>query len=366
MKTRLITLILFGGLCFAACDSPRPAVVLPTLAVLPSETPTETPSPTFTPSPTSTAAPTDTPTPTETATPTATPTPSSTPTPTPTDTPSLTPTPTPTPTRTPSLTPTFTDTPSVTPTPDATETPSATPRPMGVSTPIPDGGAMLRDSAPVQGSIDRIGGVERYFFEAEAGERYTIIVLSAPESRVIPRVEVFNPDGEWILLATVDYSAVEFPGVRGAALGNVLLQNAGRYTLFVSGGTTAGDFILGFGRTSASGGIAYASNYRGELTLGVLLPAQIDQPGVRDAWTLALAADDRVIVRAYPVAGSQILPALDLVAPDGEALAFASASDEATTAELRFTAPSSGIYTLTVADRRGLRTGVYLIEVGAE
>jgi hypothetical protein len=225
---------------------------------------------------------------------------------------------------------------------------------------------MLRDGAPVQGRLERIGGIERYFFEAEAGERYTIIALPAPESRIIPRVEVFNPDGEWILLATVDYSSVEFPGVRGAVLGNVLLQNGGMYSLFVSGGMTAGEFILAVGRTSASGGITYTANYRGELTTGMVLPAQIDQPGVGDAWTLALAAGEAVIIRAYPVTGSQILPALDLYAPDGAALAFASASDEQPTAELRFTAPAGGIYTLTVADRRGLRTGVYLIEVGAE
>jgi hypothetical protein len=335
MKTRLIPLILlFGGLCSAACDAPRPAVVLPTLAVLPSVTPTAT-----TP-PTSTETPTATPTPTETASPT--------------------------PTETPSRTPTATFTPSRTPTPPATETPSSTPRPTGVSTPISDGEVYLRDRTPVRGRVERSGGVERYFFEAQAGERYTIIVLPTPNSRLLPRIEVFNPDGEWILLATVDYSVVEFPGVRGAALGNVLLQNGGTYSLFISGDSqTAGEFIAAVGRTSPSGGIAYAANYRGALTIGAALPAQIEQPGIRDEWTLALAAGDTVIIRAYPAAGSPILPALDLYASDGTALAFAAASDEQPTAELRFNAETGGVYTLSAADRRGLRTGVYLIEVSA-
>ncbi len=219
---------------------------------------------------------------------------------------------------------------------------------------------------PVQGRIDRVGGVARYFFEAEAGARCTIIALPAPDSRVIPRIEVFNPDGEWILLATADYSAVEFPGVRGAVLADVPLPAAGTYSLFISSSaSTTGDFILGFGRTSASGGIAYASSYRGELLSDMLMPAQIDQPGIRDVWTLTLATGETAIIRAYPASGSPILPALDLYAPDGAALAFASASEEEPTAQLRFTAPSTGIYTLTVADRRGLRTGVYLIEVSA-
>jgi hypothetical protein len=219
---------------------------------------------------------------------------------------------------------------------------------------------------PVRGRIERSGGVERYFFEAQAGERITIIVLPAPDSRLLPRIEVYNPDGEWILLSTVDYSAVEFPDVRGAALGNVLLRDAGTYSLFISGDRqTAGAFTAALGRTSPSGGIACAANYRGALTIGAALTAQIEQPGIRDEWTLALAAGDTVIIRAHPAAGSPILPALDLYAADGAALAFASASDERPTAELRFTAETDGVYTLSAADRRGLRTGVYLIEVSA-
>lgn len=126
----------------AACTRRDPPP-LPTIAVLPSLTPSDTPTVTWTPS--STPTPTDTPTPTATYTPTATPSPTATftATATPTDTATITPTPTdtftPSNTPTPSLTftatatPTSTFTPSNTPTatftPSLTFTPSRTPTP---------------------------------------------------------------------------------------------------------------------------------------------------------------------------------------------------------------------------------------------
>jgi hypothetical protein len=96
----------------AACQGESETVVeLPTLAVLPSLTPSHTPTLTPTPSPTPTETPTATPTNTPTPTNTWTATPSVTPTNTLTSTPSITPTATSTATNTPTSTPTITNTP---------------------------------------------------------------------------------------------------------------------------------------------------------------------------------------------------------------------------------------------------------------
>ncbi|MFN8529487.1 MAG: hypothetical protein U0670_12820 [Anaerolineae bacterium] len=86
-------------MCCAAC-APQPTIVIPTLASLPTITPSATP--TDTPEATATAS----------ATPTLTLTPSATATETATDTPTMTNTPTPTPTATATSTPTPTDTPT--------------------------------------------------------------------------------------------------------------------------------------------------------------------------------------------------------------------------------------------------------------
>lgn len=125
-KSRLWNVLILGLLLLiiAACagQSPEVAVDIPTLAVLPSVTPTVTP--TDTPKPTVTPIPTDTPVPTDT--PTATDTPQNTATP-------LPPTATPTATYTPSDTPTITQTSTVTLTPTSTLSPT----PLPSDTPIP-------------------------------------------------------------------------------------------------------------------------------------------------------------------------------------------------------------------------------------
>jgi hypothetical protein len=108
VRTLSLLLIVLLAACNGAADE---VGELPTLAVLPSLTPSNTP--TITPTPTATASATPTPTPTATLTPTVTDTPTLT----------LTATPSITPTRTITPLPTATDTPTLTPTPTLTLTP---------------------------------------------------------------------------------------------------------------------------------------------------------------------------------------------------------------------------------------------------
>lgn len=347
----MILFLLLVGL--TACAPAAPTLVLPTQMVLPSLTPTAslTDAPTASPTPTSTD--TATPTPTLTASDTMTPTDLPSATPTPTDTP------TPTNTRTPTPTPTATDTPTstLTPTPTLTPTASNTPRPTGVATAIVSGGARLAHYAPAVGVVARPGVPERYFFDVEAGERYTVVVSAAPGSALVPRIEVYNPDGEWILLGTVEYAAAEFPDATGMAiLGSVRLPMSGTYALFVSGERqTTGGFVIGVGRTMPSGGIAHVTAERG------ILPAEevgrIEPAGVRDSWTLALQAGTTVEITA---SSERLALGLDLVAPDGSVVASAFAFG-APDVVLRAPIATSGDYTLYVADTGALRIGDYLI-----
>lgn len=347
---------------FSACQPTPEPIIVPTLMVLPSQTPTDiftatptlTPTPTETPTPTDTAAPTDTPTPTPTNTPSATPT--NSPTATPSDTPTLTATPTPTATLTPSQTPT----PSDTPTPTWTPTITPTPRPTGIETAIPNGDIRLNDHAPVIGRIERAGGVARYFFDAQANTRYSIAVYPALGSPMIPRVELYNPDGEWILLANVEYSAVLVNGVRGVALGNVLLPMDGVYALFITGeANSMGDFVVSVGQTAPSGGISFQTHVRGELPND--MGSALQSSGTRDVWTLTFNANDVIDIRAHVDANSPVLPAIDLFAPDGTLVASASAAPDTGMAQISGRAPFTGVYTLHVADSRGLNAGGYRI-----
>jgi len=121
-RLSLIVMLIVASL-LAACDSltQQTAEALPTVAVLPTVTPSFTP--TDTPTPTATATATNTPTPTNTAT--ATPSPTNTATPTPTNTATNTPIPTATATNTLTFTPIPpTSTNTLTPTNTATLTPT--------------------------------------------------------------------------------------------------------------------------------------------------------------------------------------------------------------------------------------------------
>ena len=116
---RKISLTIFVILLLAACSA-TPTVVVPTLAVLPSATPS--PTSTLSPQPSQTVLPSDTTTSTLTPSPTETDTPSPTSTPNPSMTNTATDTSTPTLTNT--LTPSMTITNTITPTPSSTFTAS--------------------------------------------------------------------------------------------------------------------------------------------------------------------------------------------------------------------------------------------------
>ena len=165
MKTRFI-LILIAVLLAAACQ-PQPSAVVdvPTLAVLPSLTPSDTPTPTD--------IATSTPTPTDTLTPTPSDTPTNTATFTPTlsATPSVTVTSSITPTFTLTFTATATDTPTVTNTPNAPQILQFT----SSSPQVAPGGAItlrwntVSDAARID-QLNQQGIVSQTFSVASVGE----------------------------------------------------------------------------------------------------------------------------------------------------------------------------------------------------
>lgn len=183
----------FGMVCallLAACQPPQDNRELPTVAVLPSETPTDVP--------TDTPAPTDTPTltlaPTDTLVPSATFTPTITRTPTPP--------PSPTPTNTPTDTPTLTNTPRVTPTSNPTQgaIASATAKileapTIATFTPIPPGSdAMVRPTST--GTPIVAAGV--VITEAQFQEQLNLVLRDIPD--VQNAVVEFAPGGMFIEL----------------------------------------------------------------------------------------------------------------------------------------------------------------------
>lgn len=221
----------------------------------------------------------------------------------------------------------------------------------------------MSDYIPISGTLDRRGDAARYFFDATTDARYTVAVYPAPGSPLIPRFELYNPDGEWILLATVEYTGAILNGVRGVILANIALPLDGSYALYISGDAgSTGAFVVGIGQTMVGGGIAFQTFVRGELPPDAR--AALESIGTRDAWTVTLDAGDSYDIRASADANSAILPALTVLAPDGTVIGAAAGIPDAPIAQVTGIAPLAGVYTVYVADARGLTAGAYRIVWG--
>jgi hypothetical protein len=212
---------------------------------------------------------------------------------------------------------------------------------LGWSTPVPSVDR-LSDHASTTGSIDQPQQVKRYVFEGQAEERVTIAAVPIEGSSLRPRMEVYNPAGELIYMATLESS-----NANGAALlGEVPLPETGTYSLFVSGDASSmGGYVVGYGR-----GTSYREVYRGEATLDLAHNSTIDALGLRDVWLLPLNANDIVNLQLSAV---NFVPVMELVAPDGSVIAVGGGQ----IAEARATL--NGVYELRVSGAGARSYGFY-------
>ncbi len=203
--------------------------------------------------------------------------------------------------------------------PPIPNTPTATPTPpLGTATPVA-AAEELADHVPALGIIERGGGFNRYFIQANAGEILTVGVRAAPGSPFVPRLEIYTPSGE-LLFATATL------GLDGQVLiPNLGVIETGKYGVFVSAANRAtGAYVVAYGRGSTD-----VDNVRGG-TAPEAPVAGSGLPAVRDTWTLPLAKGDVISADAHGAA-------LQVVAPDGKTVARAESS-------VQFSAPLRGDY----------------------
>ncbi len=175
---------------------------------------------------------------------------------------------------------------------------TATP-PLGTSTPA-SASEQLSDHVPFADQIDEAGGFRRYFIAAQAGDILTVSLR--PLSNLQPRVEVYTPEGELLVWATLSRDGT-------ATLSGFGVPETGTYTLYVNAtGNTSGAYTLAYGM-----GDTTVDNLRGDLAAETpAAGSQLD--AVRDQWTLPLNTGDQVDVEAN---GAALL----VVAPDGSQIA---------------------------------------------
>ncbi len=214
-------------------------------------------------------------------------------------------------------------------------------------------GQNLFDHVPLNSKIERSGDVARYAIQGAAGQPMTIAVHPAQASKLIPHIDLYDPNGALITSA----SGTDAQSQGDALIPALIPAETGTYQLFVSGekrstGAYTVAYGIGFSQEDVRYGLAPSDqNINGNLA----------RRGLRDVWSLDLNQDD-VITATVSALTPGLDPILELVAPDGSTVAMddnSGGGSDALIASAR--APISGRYHLWVTGANATGSGGYTL-----
>lgn len=234
--------------------------------------------------------------------------------------------------------------PTLVPTLFQTQAPTATPAPVG-------DGVLLLLGQTLEGSINAPGQRDRFVVFAPYGTVISLGMFAGDSSRLVPRLEVYAPNGEVV-------SASSQP--TGAVISGYTVPVTGAYIVLASANAnrTRGAYFI-----TAATGIAVRDLPRGQLTLDGVTRGELARVGDRDVYAVDLPPLARlsVEVSAYQ---SGIVPVVELVDPAGNLLARAGATPN--TGGRVMLAPSltsAGRYQVRISGFQAQTTGSYLLTV---
>lgn len=263
------------------------------------------------------------------------------------------------------LTPTITLTPSVTPTEPPTLTPTPPYADLGVFR-----GALVDG---VSNSGEWAGEPHIYTFRAAAGQ-FASLRMVRVDGAFDPEVWLYDPAGA--PLGMDDNTG----GERDALLQNIRLPLDGEYSVRALGGDRTGGYrlllTLGSARvpvtpqipapTQAPPPTPTPAPRRDRLVDHVPVAGQIARPGDFARYPIVVVQGEVFTVGVSPVAGSALLPDLELYTPSGERAAAATASTSNADGDALiagYRAAESGVYFALVTGERDT-TGSFVISYG--
>jgi hypothetical protein len=189
-------------------------------------------------------------------------------------------------------------------TPLPTATPTATPQPVA-------DGLQLEIGYSVNGSITQPRQRDRVIVVGRAGAVISLGMFPLPTSRLVPRIEVYAPNGEVVV-------SVTHP--TGAVISGYQLPVTGAYIVFASadGNRTRGEYSL-----SAAAGLAVRDLPRGDLSFDAPITGELLRAGDRDVYEIEQAGNMTLTVEAAPYQ-SRLVPVLEVVDLKGNVLARAA------------------------------------------
>jgi hypothetical protein len=239
-------------------------------------------------------------------------------------------------------------------------TPSFLPRP--TETPPPPvvtptlrpavSGETLLDHQPVVGAIERSGDFDRYFVSLTQGEMATFGLRLPADSALRPRLELYDPEGSLIAVAT----PADSNAGGDALIAALLAAQNGVYSLFITGerGST-GNYVVSYGE-----GFSHTDVTRGLTMPDQVYAGEIPRRGLRESWPLDLREGDVVSAAVSPL-NLNFQPVLELAAANGALVAMGefTGGREVQIAAVR--APQTGRYTLRVSADGAVGAGGYTL-----
>jgi hypothetical protein len=214
---------------------------------------------------------------------------------------------------------------------------------------IPD--ERLQDHLPVLGELADASDVQRHSFQAYEGEIITFSVLPLDDSSLIPRVELYDPEG--VPVAAVTGNAD--PANRQAVIRLFKAEQRGAYSAFVTAeGQTFGAYIVSYGIGSTSQNLM-----RGEADVNNANSATLQNPSIRELWYANLQQGD---VISASIESNTLDTILELVTENGDLLGLDANSGENGQPIINgVTIPRNGVYFFRVRALGGTIKGDYTL-----
>lgn len=216
-------------------------------------------------------------------------------------------------------------------------------------------GNRLEDHVPVMGALTHEGDFNRFPIFAASGEVLTIGASPLPDNPFLLRLEVYGPAGD--LVAAANSSSSKASG--DALISPLRVESTGAYVVFVTAEDrkSVGQFIISYGTGSTRENVM-----RGTASADLLNPGEIGKRGLRDVWSLVLHQGDVISAAVTPDPDSDFDPIVELVAADGSLVAIddnSGGNRSALIAEAEI--PVSGLYHLQVRAAQAASIGKYTL-----
>jgi Bacterial pre-peptidase C-terminal domain len=214
-------------------------------------------------------------------------------------------------------------------------------------------GQFLINHVPFTDKIARSSNVAHYALQGTAGQAVTIGVRPAPNSKLVPKIELYDASGALVASA----SAADTNANGQALISAFVTTETSIYTVFVSGEErTTGSYIVSYGD-----GFSYEDMRRGTAPTDQNINGEIARRGLRDVWSIDLNQGDVITVAANSLTLA-LDPVLELAAPDGSIVATDDNSGGGNDALIASAhAPVSGRYHLRVTGANAVGAGGYTL-----